>query len=249
VKQTDSSTPLIEAVNLAVTSARHPELVLVHDINWQVVAGDYWVVGGSHASGKSDLLSTAAGLQSPGSGRLRLFGADTSNLVEAELLQQRLRAGTVFKNGGRMFAHLTVAENIALPLRYHRDQHFDQTQGRVNALLELTGLQEFAHQTARMIGTNWQQRVGLARALALEPSLLFLDEPLAGLDAQHRNWWLDFLAQLSAGKNRAAQQPTTLVVAVNDFGPWAAHGHQFAFIKEKHWQVLGGQTELKTQNF
>ncbi len=229
--------PLIEAIQADVTSLQTAQ-VQIKGMDWKVGGGEFWVIGGAHASGKSDLLATTAGLQRPAAGEFRIFGQDLYALDEDELLKQRLRTGLVFKNGGRMFSHLTVAENVALPLQYHGLGEEEKIPAVVEQLLELTGLAEFAKSTTSNLGINWRQRVGLARALALQPELLLLDEPLAGLEPKHRRWWLDFLAQLSAKK-------TTLVVATNDVAPWSDSGRQFALLRDQRWQVVGGRNELK----
>lgn len=232
--------PLVEAVQADVASLQTAQ-VQIKGMDWQVGAGDFWVIGGAHASGKSDLLATTAGLQKPAGGQFRIFGHDLYSLEEDELLKQRLRTGLVFKDGGRMFSHLTVAENVALPLRYHSLHPESEIPAKVEELLEATGLPEFAKSTTATLGANWKQRVGLARALALKPELLLLDEPLAGLEPKHRRWWLDFLGQLSAAK-------TTLVIATNDVAPWSDTGNQFALLRDQRWQVLGGRAELKNFN-
>jgi phospholipid/cholesterol/gamma-HCH transport system ATP-binding protein len=245
VETPEFSAPLVEAVAVKVLSARDAGLVQIHDCNWKAVAGDYWVMGGSHGSGKSDLLATVAGLQRPGGGSLRLFGEDVAGMAESALLAKRLRIGFVFKSGGRMFADLTVAENIALPLRYHRTMAPGQIDETVRALAELTGLAESAGSRTREIGFNWHCRVGLARALALKPEILFLDEPIAGLESRHRRWWLDFLARLSAGTAGTGGGGVTIVVATNDLDPWLEQGRQFALIRDRCCHMLGSGTEIK----
>jgi ABC-type transporter Mla maintaining outer membrane lipid asymmetry ATPase subunit MlaF len=233
--------PLIELHHVDVASAHESEVAQVEGVNWPVNAGDFWIVGGPHGSGKSDLLATAAALQRPLRGAIRLFGRDVTELDEADTLAQRRQIGFVFKHGGRMFAHLTVAENIALSLRYHHDWTLAEASEPVQTILASTGLTAFAHNTAGVLSAHWQRRVGLARALALKPQVLFLDEPLAGLEAREQRWWLDFLAQLSAGS-----PSTTLVVTTNDWQPWLNHGRQFAVVKKKRWLVLGGRAELQS---
>src|SRR6185503_1839481 len=109
--------PILEMINVAVASAQSPVTPAVEGVDWRVSEGDYWVVAGLPGSGKSDLLATAAGLQRPLSGTHLLFGKEPTQSPESELLSERLRVGLVFENGGRLFNHLTVAENVALPLR------------------------------------------------------------------------------------------------------------------------------------
>jgi phospholipid/cholesterol/gamma-HCH transport system ATP-binding protein len=230
--------PLIEAVGAGVQRIRSPGMV-VEDVNWQVNAGEYWVVGAGHGSGKSAFLSTMAGLRPPGAGVIRHFGQDLAELSEQEVIAHRLRVGFVFKNGGRMFAKLTVAENVALPLRYHRDWTDGQAIEAIQELLAITGLTPLAASTAQSLTTGWQERAGLARALALEPEVLFLDEPMAGLEASQCRWWRDFLDQLSRGSPRLGGRKMTIIVATSDLSLWNGERRHFAQLKDGGWQSLG----------
>lgn len=243
VESNVSNAPLIELAQVEVASARDQDVVQLESVDWRVHAGDFWIVGGARAVGKTDLIATAAALQRPRRGSVRLFGQDISELNETNILEQRLRIGFVFKNGGRMLTHLTVAENISLPLRYHNHCDAAQIDERVEKILAWTGLTPFAHNTAGMLSAPRQRRVGLARALALQPRVLFLDEPLADLETREKNWWLDFLAQLSGGETMLRQP--TLVITTNRWQPWEEHGRQFALLKNKRWLALGGRAELK----
>jgi ABC-type transporter Mla maintaining outer membrane lipid asymmetry ATPase subunit MlaF len=177
------------------------------------------------------------------SGSYRLFG-EPMPIFEGENLPTRLRLGFVF-DGGQLFNNLTVAENIALPLRYHRDLPPDDLADRVRRLLDLTELTPWAGNTPGTLGRNRCQRAGLARALALQPEVLLLDNPLGGLDVRDATWWLSFLAQLSAGHDfMPGKRPTTLVVSVDDLRPWRERAKQFAVLRDGHFEVLGDRAHL-----
>lgn len=225
---------LIELAGVDVVSA-HSGGVAIPGVNWRILAGERWVVAGAHGSGKSDLISTAAGLQKPRTGAVSVFGQDISALPDSALIEARARIGIVFKNGGRMFAHMTVAENIALPIRYHFDWTSSQASESVRKILELTGLETQAQNTASAMSGNWLQRVGLARALALKPEVLFLDEPLSGLESRHRQWWQSFLETLSTGLAWNENRPVSVIIATNTPETWSAWGQQFARIDEGRW--------------
>lgn len=243
VAETTFVPPLLELCGVLL-AAQRPAPASAESIDWRVTAEDYWVVGGLPASGKSDLLATAAGLQRPAQGRHFLFGQETDHLGEEELLRERLRVGLVFADGGRLFNQFTVAENVALPLCYHHNCPAAEVWEPVQAILELTGLTSLAHNTPGVIGRSWRQRVGLARALALKPELLLLDNPVAGLDPRQTRWWLDLLATLSAGHPFMEGKKVTLVVTAGDLRPWVEHGRQFALLQQNCFVPLGDKAEL-----
>ncbi len=235
---------LIELNSVTVTPSPLDGAAAVEDVNWRVQRGEWWVIGGPSWSGKSDLLQTAAGLMRPASGTHRLFGRDIDDLDEDEFLRERLRIGLVFENGGRLFHHLTVAENVALPLSYHRNLDVSDATAQINTVLELTDLARMADVLPGRIGRAWRQRVGLARALALRPEVLLLDNPLGGLDWRQTVWWLEFLGSLVAGHDFLDKRPLTLAATTDDLRPWVTHGHQFAMLKENRWLALGGRDSL-----
>jgi phospholipid/cholesterol/gamma-HCH transport system ATP-binding protein len=229
---------VVEAVDMEAVSARNPDVVLVRNCNWKVAAGDFWLVTGAHGAGKSDFMATASGLHRHNGGTLRLFGQDTSRMREADTLATRVKIGFVFKSGGRMFPDLTVAENIALPLQYHRHMTPEALAKVVGDLAELTGLGDVAKEKTRDLTSNWISRVGLARALALQPELLFLDEPLSGLEARHRRWWLDFVSRLCSGSAGLAGGGMTVIAAASDPDEWMDRAQQFALIRDRSFEVI-----------
>jgi ABC-type transporter Mla maintaining outer membrane lipid asymmetry ATPase subunit MlaF len=235
--------PVIEMTGVGVGSQQDLEARVLEDVNWSVAEGDYWVVAGMDGSGKTDLILMTGGLMPPRSGSYRLFGHDMP-IYEEELLPERLRLGLVF-DGGQLFHHLTVAENIALPLHYHRNLTRQQGADRVHAMLELTELSPLAESMPGALGRNWQQRVGLARALVLEPEVLLLDNPLSGLDLRHAGWWLDFLDQLSAGNNNWCNgRRVTLIATAEDLRPWRNQAGQFAILQKQRFLAVGQREKL-----
>jgi len=240
----EAAVPLIEMIGLSVGAADSSESALVEEVNWSICSGEYWVVGGLPGSGKSDLLATAAGLNRPQRGTLRWFGKEVSELDEEGLKASRSRVGIVFENGGRPFNHLTVVENIALPLRYHRNRSPAEVRETVEKILQFAGLTLLANMTPSRVKPAERQRVALARALAMSPDVLLLDNPLAGLAAQEARWWRDCLADLSAGHDIVGGQPITLVVTCDDLRPWADQGKQFALLNQKRLMPMGGRVEL-----
>jgi phospholipid/cholesterol/gamma-HCH transport system ATP-binding protein len=238
---------VLEMADVAVSAIRAPDRVIIDRVNWTVRQGEYWIIGGLPSSGKSDLLATAAGLMRPLAGAIRLFGKDPSQLPEDDRLQTQLRVGVVFGGGGRLFTHLTVGENLALPLCYHQNCAPVSTQGRVQAVLEAMDLGDATHRTPANLNRNERQRAALARALVLSPELLFLDNPLASIDPRETRWWLEFLAPLVKGHPLLQDRPLTLVASTDDLQPWTDRGQQFAFIDQGRFITVGVAADLMRQ--
>jgi ABC-type transporter Mla maintaining outer membrane lipid asymmetry ATPase subunit MlaF len=232
----------MEMTGLSVASQQEPELTVLQDVNLRVMSGDYWVVAGMHASGKSDLIAVAGGLTRPLAGEYRLFG-HLMPLYEDEKLPERLRIGVVF-DASHLLHRLTVAENVALPLRYHRELGDHEIAERVTAILELTELTNTAGAMPGRLGRNWQKRAMLARALALEPEVLLLDNPLGGLDSRHAAWWLNFLGRLSTGEGVLKGRRLTLLATAEDLRPWKDRASHFAILQQGRLVTLGQRSLL-----
>jgi ABC-type transporter Mla maintaining outer membrane lipid asymmetry ATPase subunit MlaF len=235
--------PALEMRGVAVPSIRDPSTIMVEDVNWSVAPGDFWALGGLYGSGRSDLLVLAGGLAVPAGGVYFFHGREMP-IFEDEHLAERLRIGYVFE-GGQLFNHLTIAENVALPLRYHRNLSDSEADSGVRRMLELAELVPWADSTPGAITRNWRKRAGLARALILRPEVLLLDNPLGGLDSRHRNWWLSFLGEVSRGCELTDGKPVTMVVTTDDFRPWQKYARQFAVLKNKRLVVLGSWEQLE----
>lgn len=235
--------PLLEMRGVTAGTMRNPEATVVTGVNWTVAAGDFWVVAGLQGSGRSDFLMLAAGLMPPRTGEHRLFGEPTAAFGESRL-PQRLRVGLVF-DGGQLLNHLTVFENVALPLRYHRNLPRAEIETDVRAMLEATGLLPWASSTPGALPRAWRKRAGLARALMLRPELLLLDCPLSGLDLRHVNWWLNCLDELARGHALLGGRPLTLVVTGDDLHFWRGRARQFALLEDRRLTVLGDWTQVE----
>jgi ABC-type transporter Mla maintaining outer membrane lipid asymmetry ATPase subunit MlaF len=234
---------VIELKDVQVSYMDDPEMVLIRDVNWRIERGDFWVVTGGPLSGKSALLMMSAGLNRPVRGTLRVLGQDVVEALEKDRVNWRRRIGYVFQYSGRLFGLLNLAQNIALPLQYHPGMEEANITARVEELLTLTGLQDYADRMPSHLGLNIQQRVGLARALALNVEVLFLDNPLSTLSLRECRWWLDFLRQLQES-HRAKGKPLTLVASADDFRGWTDVASHFAVVDEGRFRIVGGRDEL-----
>lgn len=223
-------TPVLEMVGLSAPSLNNPRLIILEDITWSAAAGDFWAVGGLQGSGKSDFVAVAAGILPPARGVFRMFGRELAVGFEQDRLEVQLRLGLVF-DGGRLLSHLTVAENISLPMRYHQNRGLEAVGESLRALLDFAGLQRWSDLHPGSLAPTIRQRAGLARALALRPEVLLLDAPLTGLDPAESAWWLERLAGLHAGHPLLEGRPLTLVVTADDLRPWSRHARQFAVLK------------------
>jgi ABC-type transporter Mla maintaining outer membrane lipid asymmetry ATPase subunit MlaF len=235
--------PAIEMCGVSVTAMRDASFMVVKDVNWSVAAGEFWVVAGQEHSGKSDLLMLAAGLMSPAGGDYKLLGKDTKTFGEAELAE-RLRVGFVFQ-GGQLFNQLTIAGNVALPLQYQKNLPAAEAAEETRALLEWMELAPLSDVTPANVAANWRQRAALARALILKPDILLLDNPLAGLGARHRQWWLRFLDQLARGHELSGGKPMTIVASADDLRPWQNPRRKFALLRDQKFIPLGLWKEVE----
>ncbi len=150
-------------------------------IHLDVRRGETMVIMGGSGSGKSTLLRLLIGSFRPDAGTIRLLGKDTAGLDEEGLNDVRKRFGILFQSGA-LFNSMSIADNVALPLREHTELDEEIIQIQVKIKLELVGLREHASKFPAQISGGMKKRAGLARALALDPQILFYDEPSAGLD-------------------------------------------------------------------
>jgi phospholipid/cholesterol/gamma-HCH transport system ATP-binding protein len=173
-----SAENIIEVTDLG---RKFGDRAVLDDISFNVQRGDTLVIMGGSGCGKSTLLRHMIGSMKPTSGCVKLFGEEITTMKERELERVRLRFGMLFQSGA-LLASLTVGENVALPLLQHTDKSPDEIEEIVKQKLQMVGLTGFEDLKPDEISGGMKKRVGLARALALDPELLFSDEPTSGLD-------------------------------------------------------------------
>ena len=155
--------------------------VLLQDVNFTVNRGEVFVILGGSGSGKSTLLKHMIGLYEPMSGRVFIDGDDIVT-AEGDVLHKILRKIGVMYQSGALFGSMTLVENVRLPLEEFTDLDLEAVDLIARMKLELVGLEQFTGHLPAAISGGMQKRAAIARAMALDPMILFLDEPSAGLD-------------------------------------------------------------------
>jgi len=174
---------VIEVVNLAkwFTASDGRRLRVLDDVNIQVYSGETLVIMGGSGCGKSTLLNCMIGEYRPDAGLFRMFGKDIAALDEFELNEVRKKYGILFQSGA-LFNSMTVGENVALPMLEHSSVDPSVVDIVVTMKLEQVRMLPHRDKMPSQLSGGQKKRAGLARAIALDPQILFYDEPSAGLD-------------------------------------------------------------------
>jgi phospholipid/cholesterol/gamma-HCH transport system ATP-binding protein len=172
---------------------------VVHDqLDFSVRRGEVMGIVGGSGSGKSVLLRTIIGLNRPSSGRIEVFGKDTSTLSNDETRALQARWGVLFQDGA-LFSSLTVAQNIEAPIKEHTRLTKSLRQELIEIKISMVGLPpDAANKYPSELSGGMRKRAGLARALALDAEIVFLDEPTAGLDPIGASKFDDLIRELQA---------------------------------------------------
>lgn len=170
--------PIIEVDSLVRHFGRQ---TVLNGVSFKVHAGDTFVIMGGSGCGKSTLLRHLIGTEKPTSGSIKIFGQEITGMKADALQKLRGRYGMLFQSGA-LLQSLTVAENVALPLVEHTPLDAGLIETVVKMKLEQVGLTGHGHKKPSEISGGMKKRAALARALALDPPLVFSDEPTAGLD-------------------------------------------------------------------
>jgi phospholipid/cholesterol/gamma-HCH transport system ATP-binding protein len=178
MQPSQDSDAVIEVDDLVM---RFGKQTVLAGLDLKVRRGETLVVMGGSGCGKSTLLRLMIGSLQPTQGAIRLFGQDIGRTSEQELDGVRRRFGILFQSGA-LYQSMSIADNVALPMRELTDLPDDLIQLQVKMKLEAVGLREHADKFPAQISGGMKKRAGLARALALDPEIIFYDEPSAGLD-------------------------------------------------------------------
>jgi len=172
------SEAVISLRNLRVSYGEHE---ILHGISFDVRRGETLVILGGSGSGKSTLLRTLVGLETPTSGEIWLKGKNIAAISAAEMDEIRKKVGMSFQ-GGALFGSMSVGENVALPLREHTKLEDSTIEIILRLKLDQVGLAGFENYMPSQLSGGMKKRAAVARAMAMDPEILFFDEPSAGLD-------------------------------------------------------------------
>jgi phospholipid/cholesterol/gamma-HCH transport system ATP-binding protein len=207
-------------------------------ISLQVARGETLSVLGRSGTGKSVLLKLLIGLHKPDSGSIRVKGEDVTKLSLEELNEVRKTVGFLFQQAA-LYDSLTVEENVAFPLRRHSKMSNDQRNKRVRELLASVGMEKDSHKLPAQLSGGMQKRVGLARALALEPAILLFDEPTAGLDPITAAETDDLILRLQKERHMAS------VVVTHDIHGARAVSDRLALLRDGEILIEGTFADLQ----
>ncbi len=174
----DIDGPIISGRDLRV---HYGDREILHGVSFDVQPKETMVILGGSGSGKSTLLRTMVGLEKPTSGAVWVGGTNLAQASAAELDEVRKKIGLSFQ-GGALIGSMTVGENVALPLREHTNLEASTIEVMVRIKLEQVGLIQFQDFMPSELSGGMKKRAALARAMAMDPEILFFDEPSAGLD-------------------------------------------------------------------
>ncbi len=212
---------------------------VLNGITLTVKRGETLAVLGRSGTGKSVLLRVIIGLEKPDAGSVHIHGRDIGGLVLDQLGGIRMRMGFLFQHAA-LYDSLTVEQNVAFPLDHHRKQMSKSERGdRVRQLLGEVGLEDAMAKMPSDISGGMQKRVGLARALALDPDILLLDEPTAGLDPISSAEINDLILKLQAEHHMAS------IVVTHDLHSAKTIADRLALLNEGNVVIAGSFEELQ----
>jgi len=232
-----SDSPAIEVRNLTM---QYGDLVIMKDLSFTIQRGEVFVIMGGSGSGKSTLLKHLIGLKSSAKGTILFDGEDFTAADETHRKAVLRRMGVLYQNGA-LWSGLTLSENVALPLEEFTTLDARAVAAVVSLKLALVGLRGFEEFYPSAISGGMRKRAALARAMALDPEVLFFDEPSAGLDPISASRLDDLIVEIQASFG------TTIVVVTHDLESIfrIADRALFLDITEKTMTALGSPTDLR----
>ena len=210
---------------------------VLDDVSFQVGAGEAFCLLGRSGTGKSVTLKLTIGLMKPDRGKILIQGNDIRMLDSAKLADTRKRVGFLFQNAA-LFDSISVSENVAFPLRRHTRKSNEEIQATVREKLEEVELGKEGNKMPAQLSGGMKKRAGLARALALDPAILLVDEPSSGLDRITAREIYQLLQDLKKKRN------VTLVVVTHDVTGSRQFADRYAVLAQGKIAGCGTAEEL-----
>ncbi len=229
------------AIRLSGVRKTFDSLAVLQGVDLEVAAGETITIIGGSGTGKSVLLRLIIGLIKPDGGRIWIDGEEITPLPEARLLPIRRKVGMLFQ-GSALFDSLTVAENIAFPLREHTRMGEGEIRERIQEVLGLVGLPGVEEKAPADLSGGMKKRVGLARAIALQPRMILYDEPTTGLDPSN----IEKITELIMGLKE--KLGVTSVVVTHDMQSAFKVSDRIALLHEGRIAVTGPVAEIEHSN-
>ena len=208
------------------------DFVLLKDISFTVNKHDIFIIMGGSGGGKSSMLRVLTGLVPAAKGRIMIDGMDFTSASETDRNKIMRRSGILYQSGA-LFSSMTLAENIALPLQQYTDYSEKMIAELVSLKLALVGLKGFEEFYPSEISGGMKKRAGLARALALDPEIVYFDEPSAGLDPISSKLLDDLILDINQSLG------TTIVVVTHELESIFAIGTNSIFLDGNTKSILG----------
>ena len=212
--------PIIRVKNLNIG---YEGKVIMKNLTFDIPKGDIFIIMGGSGCGKSTLLRTLTGLIPAQAGQIWIRNIDFVNASPQETLEIRKHSGILYQ-GGALFSSMTLAENVALPLQQYTTYSQDQISHIVSFKLALVGLAGYETYYPSEISGGMRKRAGLARALALDPEIVYFDEPSAGLDPISSKNLDDLILQINKTLG------TTIIVVTHELASIFAIGKNSIFL-------------------
>jgi phospholipid/cholesterol/gamma-HCH transport system ATP-binding protein len=231
-----AGSPPAPAIVMEGVSKAFDGRTVLDDVSLDVAAGKGFCLLGRSGTGKSVTLKHIIGLLRPDRGRILVHGRDVTALNRRELNEVRRHIGFLFQNAA-LFDSISVGENVAFPLRRHTDWRDDRIRETARQKLEDVGLERDYDKMPGELSGGMKKRAGLARAMALDPDILLVDEPTAGLDPMTGGEIDELLVRLK-------EQGATVVVVTHDIPSARRVGDQLAVLHEGRIVARGTAAEL-----
>jgi len=230
--------PHITVTNLTMA---YGDFVVQRDLSFTVNRGDIFIIMGGSGCGKSTLMRHMIGLMPPATGTVSYGGVSFWGAAPEERELMMRQFGILYQRGA-LFSSMTLAENIALPLQHYTDLGAKQIAGLVSLKLALVGLAGFDDYYPSEISGGMQKRAALARAMALDPEVLFFDEPSAGLDPISARLLDDLILELRSSLG------ATVVVVTHELASIFAIGNNSVFLDPERKTMIAGGDPKKLLN-